>query len=147
MQPGPGRKRSIRVWQGALLWLVVILAWQTFQHDRHQQAPQAVVEEELANAQRGRSALFATCAACHSYTTRENRIGPPLVDVLGARAGVAPGFAYSEAMRTSGLVWDRDTLRRFLMDPVGTVPGTAMAISGLSADDAEAVINYLEGKK
>lgn len=143
----PGKKKSVRIWRGALLWFIAIAAWQTYRHFSDPPDPQAVVQEHMATRQPGRGAVLATCAACHSFTVRENRIGPPLLDLVGKRAGTAPGFAYSDGMRNSGLVWDAETLRKFLLNPAGTVPGTAMAIAGVSPEDAQVIIEFLENNK
>ncbi|KQP50145.1 hypothetical protein ASF44_05165 [Pseudorhodoferax sp. Leaf274] len=105
------------------------------------------VQEHSAGRQLRGSEVVATCAACHAFSGGENRIGPPLQDLFGRRAGTAAGFAYSQAMRDSNIVWNQDTLRKFLLDPAGTVPGTAMAIGGVSPDDAQAIIDFLEDNK
>lgn len=139
------KKKTVRLWRGALLWFIAILAWQSFRYVNEQQSDESIAHAHLAARQRAQAAV-EMCAACHTLTFRENRIGPPLVDVIGKRSGTEPGFAYSDAMRASGLVWDRDTLRRFLLDPQGTVPGTAMGISGLAPEDVNAIIEYLEKK-
>jgi cytochrome c len=34
-------------------------------------------------------------------------------------------------MRSSGIVWNRQTLDVFLADPLGTVPGTFMTYAGI----------------
>ena len=41
------------------------------------------------------------------------------------------GFAYSEAMRRSRVVWNEKTLDRFLADPLKAVPGTSMGYAGI----------------
>lgn len=48
------------------------------------------------------------------------------------------------AMRDSGLVWDEDTLLRFLTDPYGLVPGTRMLFEGMQREDAGRIIEYLK---
>jgi cytochrome c len=45
--------------------------------------------------------LFARCAACHSVKPGENRMGPSLHGVVGRKAGVEPGFAYSPRSKTA----------------------------------------------
>jgi cytochrome c len=80
------------------------------------------------DADRGRQ-LYARCAACHSLTV--DRTGPRHCGLLGRRAGAVPGFAYSDAMRKSGIVWSAVTLDRFLADPMEAVPGTAMGYAGI----------------
>lgn len=92
-----------------------------------------------------RPPAFAQCAACHKVEPGQTGIGPSLAGVHGAEAGHVPDFAYSQAMRRSGLVWDEATLDRFLEAPLKTVPGTKMAFPGLK-DPAQrqAVIAYLK---
>ena len=80
---------------------------------------------ELAAGQ----AIYERCAACHSLD--RDRVGPRHCGLFGRRAASVPGFAYSEAMRTSGIVWNRETLDAFLADPLGTVPGTLMTYAGI----------------
>ncbi len=89
--------------------------------------------------------VFARCAACHSVGQDARRgIGPALNGVVGRKAGTAPGFRYSSAMRRSGLTWDMETLSRFLKSPSKTVPGTRMAFPGISnPQDRADVIAYL----
>ena len=85
---------------------------------------------------------YQRCAACHAHAPgRDGCAGPALRGVVGRRAGSAPGFAYSDAMRAAGrrgLVWDETTLDRFLTDPEGVVPGTDMPYQGGSAAERAA---------
>jgi cytochrome c len=78
--------------------------------------------------------LYARCAACHSL--QRNRTGPRHCGLIGRPAGGLADFDYSEALVGSGLVWDAETLDRFLADPTGSVPGTAMGYAGVK-DPAE----------
>jgi cytochrome c len=48
-------------------------------------------------------------------------------------------------MRNSGLVWDEQTLTRYLRAPRDVVPGTKMAFAGMKDDrDIADVIDYLK---
>jgi cytochrome c2 len=102
-----------------------------------------------ADAVRGER-VFQRCYACHSVTGGdEDLAGPSLRCVIGRRAGTLPGFEYSPAMvdagATRGLVWTRETLDRFFVDPQALVPGTAMWIPGLTAaGDRQDLLYYLE---
>lgn len=79
---------------------------------------------------RGASA-FNACMACHSIKANEHMTGPSLSSVWMRKAGTAPGFTrYSDALKSSGLTWDAQTLDRWLTDPAKLVPGNAMAFSG-----------------
>lgn len=72
-------------------------------------------------------------------------IGPSLAGIHGTRAGTVQGYAYSAAMKASGLTWDDATLDRYLEKPMAAVPGTKMVYPGLKdpAKRAE-VIAYLK---
>lgn len=88
--------------------------------------------------------VFSTCTACHSIQARSNQVGPHLVDLIDRPAGTVEGYAYSEAMMQSGLVWTPDQLKAFLLDPLGTVPGTKMALGEISDEDAGDVVVYIQ---
>ena len=91
---------------------------------------------------------FAPCMSCHAVTPGQNGIGPSLAGVFGRKAGMAPGFVYSEAMKDSGKTWDEATLDTYLANPMGMVPGTRMTYMGQS-DPAKrkAAIEYLKTLK
>jgi cytochrome c len=91
--------------------------------------------------------VFKTCAACHA-TDHSNRVGPGLGGVIGRKAGTAPGFRYSRAMKNSGIVWDNKTLDAYLESPQKVVPGNRMPFAGLKdAQDRADVIVYLSALK
>jgi cytochrome c len=82
-------------------------------------------------------AIFNRCKICHTLEAGAgNRVGPNLHGVIGRKAGTADGFAYSEAMKSSGITWDQDTIAKYLQDPKGFVPGNKMAFPGI-ADPAQ----------
>ncbi len=73
---------------------------------------------------------FEVCVACHSLAPGEHVNGPSLAKLINRPAGSVESFRYSGPMKRSGLVWDAQTLRKFLADPQGTVPGNRMPYSG-----------------
>jgi cytochrome c len=89
--------------------------------------------------------VFAVCATCHAVEPGAAAgPGPNLHGVLGRKAGSGPGFAYSAALKASGLSWDTASLDAYLADPVKTVPGTTMVAGALTdTDERKAVIAYL----
>ena len=102
-----------------------------------------------ASAQQGDlnkgAALFAThCAECHSMKEGKNKKGPSLFAIFGAKAAQREGFAYSDALRSSPLVWNADGLSRYLSDPKAAVPGGKMKYDGMaSASERADLIAYL----
>jgi cytochrome c len=87
-------------------------------------------------------AIYGRCQACHALAY--DRVGPRHCGLLGRRAGAVQGFEYSPAMKRSRLVWDEQTLDRFLADPLRTVPGTTMTYAGVADPKERAdLIAYL----
>jgi cytochrome c len=72
----------------------------------------------------GREQYESRCTGCHSVD--ENRVGPAHRGVYGRRAGTAPGFNYSSALRASGVVWNDKSLDAWLANPEKFIPGQAM---------------------
>lgn len=86
---------------------------------------------------------FRRCSACHS-TTDQRRSGPALGGVFERAAGTVEGARYSEAMTSSGLVWDEATLDAFLAGPRDLVPGTTKTVSVARPEDRLNLIAYLK---
>ncbi len=89
--------------------------------------------------------VFKQCMACHVVTEGQNRVGPSLHGIIGRTAGQVAGFSYSTANKTSGKVWDKETLYAYLEAPQKFMPGTKMAFAGLKKpQDRADVIAYLD---
>ena len=89
--------------------------------------------------------VFKKCHACHNVGEgAKNAVGPELNGIVGRKAGMAEGYNYSDANKSSGITWDAATLDVYLKDPKAKVPGTKMAFPGLPNDkDRADVIAYL----
>lgn len=87
---------------------------------------------------------FTQCAACHTVQPGRNAFGPSLAGLSGRRAATLPGYAYSEALKKSGLTWNAATLDRWLKGPQKLVPGTRMPFGGIpDAARRKQVVDYL----
>src|SRR6516162_8357989 len=94
----------------------------------------------------GETLFKKNCAICHTLEAGKNKIGPSLAGVVGRKAGSVPGFAYSAANKSSGDIWDAQTLDTYLADPRKFMPGTKMVFAGLkNLQDRKALIEYLKG--
>jgi cytochrome c len=99
-------------------------------------------------AQEGEKVFKKFCMACHTVEPGKNKIGPSLAGVVGRKAGTAPGFQYSDAMKNSGITWDEAALDKYLSDPKAAVPGNKMAFAGVKKpEERKDVIQFLETKK
>jgi cytochrome c len=100
---------------------------------------------DAAALKRGRL-LFLQCRACHEVKAGlPAKVGPNLAGMIGRKAGSAPDFAYSPAMKAATFSWDKAALDKWLEKPSALVPGTAMAFAGVPAEkDRAAIIAYLE---
>jgi cytochrome c2 len=88
--------------------------------------------------------IFNQCKPCHSLEAGKNGIGPTLHGLLGRKAGTVPGYSYSPAMQSSEIVWNEDSLAKFLADPSAVVPGTKMVYAGIKNEaQRDDLIAYL----
>lgn len=101
-----------------------------------------VLPASAADADSGRALYQARCTACHSLDY--NGVGPAHRGVFGRSAARAPGFAYSDALKASHLVWNEDSLDRWLADPEQLVPGQRMGVNVPDAKDRSDLIAYLK---
>lgn len=91
-------------------------------------------------------AAFANCSACHALEKgAANGAGPNLFGIVGAAAGEVTGFAYSDALKASGIIWTAAELDSYIANPAAKIPGTTM-VAGAIAEPAkrQAVIAYIE---
>jgi cytochrome c len=104
-----------------------------------------VIEAEQAA---GRKLFSDHCAICHTRVAGVRAYGPDLRGVVGRTAAATAGFAYSDALKKSGLTWTEENLRKWITDPAHVVPSTLMPHPAIS-DPAEQVyvIAYLKTLK
>lgn len=119
-----------------------VFAWINFMPARSQPPPPA--EPHMPPAETF-AAIFEPCAHCHEIGPgARSMTAPPLTGIVGRKAGSFPRYPYSKAMRESGIVWDEETLRRFLASPATVVPDTRMLFGGLPDDEIGPMIEFLK---
>lgn len=109
-------------------------------------AAEEPIEKLLASATPDRGEQVAKpCATCHTFSKGgPTKIGPNLWGVVNRPKGSAPGFAYSDAIKSKGGNWTVDDLSAFLTSPKAFAPGTKMSFAGLpKGSDRANVIAYL----
>ncbi|CAJ0571245.1 unnamed protein product, partial [Mesorhabditis spiculigera] len=95
--------------------------------------------------EKGKKVFKARCAQCHVVDSLQTKTGPTLNGVMGRKSGTVPGFDYSPANKNKGVVWERQTMFDYLLDPKKYIPGTKMVFAGLKkADERADLIKYIE---
>lgn len=89
--------------------------------------------------------LFARCTNCHEVGAgARNGFGPQLNGIVGRKAGSAPAYAYSPALKKAGFVWNEQNLVTFIRDSEKVVPGNKMRfLSFMSEKQAAEIVAYL----
>jgi cytochrome c len=76
--------------------------------------------------------LYGACAPCHALEPDRNMTGPSLAEVWNRTAGSLASFPrYSPALKSSGIVWNDDTLNEWIKDPQHFIPGNTMTFPGM----------------
>ena len=89
------------------------------------------------DAQKGKT-VFNVCLACHTIGPgAQNKIGPELNGLDGRKAGTVSDFDYSDANRSSGIVWNEETFEDYIKNPAAKVPGTKMIFPGIRNEQQE----------
>ena len=123
----------MKSWAGAAAVVVMTLAT-------------TAAQAQSGDAARGQRLFNQQCRACHTLEPGGASVaGPNLHGLFGRKAGTAAGFAFSEAMTKSGIVWDDATLAEYTRDPDAKVPDTKMMVPGLKqAGQVADLLAYLK---
>ena len=110
-------KKTMRRTGGVLLLVCAAVLWVS---------PLRAGETQTADLESGRK-LWGKCKACHTYEKDGRHIvGPNLWGIFGREAGTAEGYAYSEAMQESDVVWTEKSLDAYLAATQDFMPGSKM---------------------
>ncbi len=94
-----------------------------------------------ADVQRGKALYETRCTSCHSI--EYPGAGPAHKGLFGRKAGSAPGFGYSSALKDSKIVWSEETVDKWLSGPEAFIPGQKMWVAVADATERADIIAYL----
>lgn len=102
--------------------------------------------EAAGDAEAGGKLFKRICSGCHQVgESARGSFGPQLNGIFGRLSASTTDYLYSDAMKSAGIVWNRETLTAYLEDPKEVVPGTRMIFWGLSdPEKVEDVLAYLQ---
>jgi cytochrome c len=95
------------------------------------------------DAARGET-LYEACQDCHSLD--KNDVGPRHRGVFGRKAASLPDYDYSDALKSANIVWNEETLDKWLTDPQAVAPGAKMFFHLDNPQDRADVIAYLKDR-
>lgn len=106
--------------------------------------PSQTAADEAVDLKNG-ARQFLKCRACHALDADAPAgLGPHLEGIFGRPAGAVEGFAYSETLQETSLIWTARNLDRWLAEPRAFLPGSTMAFVGVrDPKDRADLIAYL----
>lgn len=125
-----------------LVLVVLIVVGVTFQREASREKLSDLDELSIENGR----LQFESCQLCHRLT-RDDHVGPHLIDIIGRRAGGVNGYKYSKSLEAATFSWTDENMIEFLQNPQGFLPGTRMAISPLSKKEATDLVTYLKSRR
>lgn len=100
---------------------------------------------EDLNIVAGEAFFNLRCQTCHNPEAKKQTYGPSLNGVVGRPAGSIAEFTYSQALKSSGIVWTEASLAAWMADNDGMLPGTRMRHVGVEDKaEQEMIIAYLK---
>ena len=88
--------------------------------------------------------IYRNCMACHSAD--KNGIGPMHNGVFGGTAGSVKNYEYSAGLKNSVIIWNSQTLDKWLTNPQALIPSSKMFYKVASPQDRADVIEFLKRK-
>ncbi|GIX60751.1 cytochrome c, putative [Babesia caballi] len=107
--------------------------------------PEPNVTVPAGDAQKGAKLFKSKCAQCHTVNKGgATKQGPNLFGLFGRQSGTTD-YPFSDANKSSGIVWSDKHLFVYLVNPKEYIPGTKMIFAGMKKEQERAdLIAYLK---
>lgn len=94
--------------------------------------------EAAGDAVKGKN-VYKRCVVCHTDDKGGgDALGPNLFGIVGRKAAMRPGYAYSAPLKASNIVWTEANLIKWSAGPGRMVPGTKMFFAGITSKNQQA---------
>ncbi|MEO1100430.1 MAG: PQQ-dependent sugar dehydrogenase [Pseudomonadota bacterium] len=107
------------------------------------QRMEAAIASTLTVVNPGQEVFRNKCGSCHSGMGPQAP-APDLTGIFKSQVGSEEGYPYSQALQNGNGRWTRSKLRKYLANPDGVYPGTAMQSIPLSNTQFDNLADYLE---
>jgi cytochrome c len=89
--------------------------------------------------------VFNKCLPCHAVgVSAVNKVGPILNGLDGRKAGTVEKYSYSDANKSSGIVWSEVEFKDYIRAPRAKIPNTKMIFPGITNQkDVDNLWSYL----
>ena len=109
----------------------------------------SVRAEETVDLAAAAQQFLNSCGVCHTVEPKaEIRQGPNLATAFGRTAGTLAEFPpFTDAMKKAGaggLVWNEETLDKWIANAAEFVPGSSMPYSQPDAEKRKLIVAYLK---
>ena len=104
-------------------------------------APAARAQDVAAGEQ-----SFKKCLPCHAIGEgAKNKVGPVLNGIDGRHSGSVADYSYSDANKSSGIIWDETQFLDYIKDPRAKIKNTKMIFPGIKNEtEAKNLWAYLK---
>lgn len=93
----------------------------------------------------GQALFNKACAACHSAEKgADHRQGPNLWGVFGSKAAGKASYSYSPSLAGAPVIWNEESLNRWLEAPEEMVPGSRMGYAMHNEERRKLILDYLK---
>lgn len=83
--------------------------------------------------------VYKRCVVCHTDDKGGgDALGPNLFGIVGRKAVMRPGYAYSAPLKNANIVWTEENLIKWSASPGRMVPGTKMFFAGITSKNQQA---------
>lgn len=99
-------------------------------------------QADSGDPKRGEDLFRRRCTSCHKLDAEKE--GPRLRGVFGRKSGSIKSFNYSDALKNANIVWNADSLEKWLTDTDKFIPDNDMNLSLKNAQERSDIVAYLK---